>query len=149
MTFKDGTPGRRTNAAYADSFFEDPGVDGNYVKIRSDARPAEITAARRAVGRVGSWRRRIFNLVVRTGDYGATSVEVASELAEQTPCPECDCQHRPPIPVNQIASRLQELREWGYLAHVESLDGPQLRTVYGRTAEVHVVTYKGRVEYDS
>ena len=130
------------------TFFNDPGIDGNYVRVRNEARPVEVVAARKAVGRVGSWRRRIFNIVAHTGEWGATSIEVASELAEQTPCHECGCEHRPPIPVNQIASRLQELREWGYLMHATDWKGePQLRTTYGRTGEVHTLTHKGMVEF--
>ncbi len=131
------------------TFFDDPGVDGNYTKIRTEARPVEVQAARKALGKVGSWRRRIFNLVARQGDYGATSIEVANELAEQTPCQTCGCEHRPPIPVNQIASRLQELRDWGYLMHSKYDNTIVTRTVDGRTAEVHTVTYKGSVEYQT
>ena len=126
------------------TFFDDPGVDGNYTKIRAEARPVELVAARKALGKVGSWRRRIFNLVARRGEYGATSIEIAAELAEQTPCQTCGCEHRPPIPVNQIASRLQELRDWGYLMHRLDYDHtPMLRQTNGRTAEIHILTHKG------
>ena len=131
------------------TFFDDPGVDGNYTRIRNEARPVEVIAARKALGKVGSWRRRIFNLVARAGEYGATSIEIAAELAEQTPCQTCGCEHRPPIPVNQIASRLQELRDWGYLMHRKDYDNTiATRTTNGRTAEVHTVTYKGVVEFE-
>jgi len=131
-------------------FFDDPGVDGNYTRIRTEARPVEKIAAKKGAGKAGSWRRRIFNLVMVAGAYGLTSVEAASALAEQTPCPKCDCEHRPPIPVNQIASRLQELREWGYLMHRMDYDHtPMLRETDGRTAEIHIATHKGLVEWKS
>lgn len=123
--------------------FDDPGVQARSVKLRTQAKPVEKEAAVKAVGKAGSWRHRIFQLVKRNGDYGATSVEVAYALAAEKPCSECGCEHRPPIPVNQIASRLQELREWGYLTH-KTLGGEiATRTMKGRTAEVHVVTFKG------
>ena len=129
------------------SMFEDPGIDGNYTRLRTEARPVEKIAAKKGAGRSGSWRRRIFNIAAAAGTYGVTSVEVAQELAKQTPCSECDCEHRPPIPVNQIASRLQELRDWGYLMHRLDYDGtPMLRRVDGRTAEIHILTHKGYQE---
>ncbi len=120
--------------------YEDPGIDARSVKLRSEARPAERQAAEKAVGRVGSWRRRIFNIV--RAQTSATSKQIAQILAEQTPCSECGCTHRPPIPVNQIASRLQELREWGYLTHAYDVGTILLRD----GAEVHVLTWKGSNE---
>ncbi len=115
-------------------------IDSRTVKLRTGARPAEVQAARKAVGRVGSWRRRIFNIIRMQGS--ATSKEIARILAEQTPCPECGCEHRPPIPVNQIASRLQELREWGFLTHA-TWNG-KIRVRDG--AEVHIITMRGHDE---
>jgi hypothetical protein len=120
----------------------DPGIDARSTKLRTEARPAERQAAKRSAGRAGSWRRRIFNLVRASGFDGATSKEIAFELGRQSPCEHCACVHRPPIPVNQIASRLQELREWGYLRH-DMFEGTPL-TRGG--AEVHVVTWKGQQE---
>ena len=132
-----------------ESFFADTGIDGNYTRLRTEARPVEKIAAKKGAGRSGSWRRRIFNIAAASGTHGTTSVEVAKELAKQTPCPECDCEHRPPIPVNQIASRLQELRDWGYLMHRLDYDHitPMLRKVDGRTAEIHILTRKGYLEW--
>jgi hypothetical protein len=132
------------------TFFDDPGIDGNYTRLRTDARPVERIAARKGAGKAGSWRRRIFDLAATAGTHGATSIEIAGLLAKQTPCPECDCEHRPPIPVNQIASRLQELRDWGYLMHRLDYDQtPMLRQTDGRTAEIHILTHKGLVEWSS
>ena len=129
-------------------FFDDPGIDGNYTRIRTDARPVEQIAAKKGAGRSGSWRRRIFNLVAASNPGGMTSVEVAVELGKQTPCAQCACEHRPPIPVNQIASRLQELRDFGYLMHRKEYDNePMLRTTNGRTAEIHILTHKGWLEW--
>jgi hypothetical protein len=115
-------------------------IDQPSVKLRTNARPAEQQAARKAVGRAGSWRRRIFNIV--RWDGTSTSKEIARILAEQTPCEDCGCTHRPPIPVNQIASRLQELREWGFLTHL--YEGSEI--VLRDGAEVHVLTYKGQAD---
>ncbi len=112
-------------------------IDQASVKLRTHAREAEQLAAKKAVGRAGSWRRRIFNIVRMWGS--ATSKEIAAELARQTPCSDCGCEHRPPIPVNQIASRLQELREWGFLTHL--YEGGEILLRGG--AEVHVLTWKG------
>ena len=132
----------------SDGFFQDPGVDGNYVRIRTEARPVEQIAAKKGAGRSGSWRRRIFNLVAAASTDGFTSVQVAVELGRQTPCSQCACEHRPPIPVNQIASRLQELRDFGYLMHRSDYDGsPMLRETNGRTAEIHILTHKGWLEW--
>ena len=122
------------------TLFDDPGIDARSTKLRTDARPAERQAAQQSAGRAGSWRRRIFNIVGRQ-PYGATSREIADQLAVLSPCDHCGCVHRPPIPVNQIASRLQELREWGYLRHEGELE-PLVRD----GAEVHVLTHKGSLE---
>lgn len=111
-----------------------PAVDQPSVRLRSNPRPVEVQAARKAVGRAGSWRRRIFNLVA--SHYGITSKEIARLLGGQTPCADCGCEHRPPIPVNQIATRLGELRDWGYITTIGDRGG----------AEIYVLTYQGEVE---
>ena len=131
-----------------ESFFDDPGVDGNYTRLRTESRPAEQIAARKSAGRSGSWRRRIFTLVANNGTHGMTSIEVANALAKQTPCPDCDCTHRPPISVNVITTRLGELRDWHYLMHrMDDDHTPMLRTTDNRTAEIHILTHKGLIEW--
>ncbi len=118
-----------------------PAITQPSVKLRTKARGAERQAARRAIGGAGSSRHTIFMLVAKSRS-GMTSREIAVRLAQDTPCQQCGCEHRPPIPVNQIGTRLQELREWGFLAHEMNGKEPLVRD----GAEVHRVTVQGLME---
>ncbi len=118
-----------------------PSINQPSVKLRTNARKAERMAARKAIGRVGTQRHTIFMLVAQS-PKGMTSKEIASRMAKDSPCKDCGCEHRPPISINLIGSRLQELREWGFLAHEMNGKEPKVRN----GAEIHVATLKGLLE---
>jgi hypothetical protein len=110
-------------------------VGGGYVGHGHPDTSRQAAAAVKA----GSQHAHLLQLVAAAGNKGITCWEAAQDPTWATV--------RPNITENQIGARMLWLRENGYVAHRQDVNGTKIkRATKTSTALVHVATHAGYIE---